>query len=185
MGAISNESGESFVAGFTVTESGVQPRLCLRDPIPELYQAAFLLDEAAVAHLSGQQHVAIELFRRTNSGSLGKIVRDWTESLWGKSSPYVKFQSVLMLLLPFQKSKGSRCECRPGPRNWNYIKGTDSTAGSAASPSSERRCETICMPLIPRLCDGEARMNNSTRPFRPCGFSMITFALTLEEETMN
>jgi hypothetical protein len=95
MGAISSESGESFVAGFTVTEPGAALQTCLRDPIPELYEAAFVLDEAVVAHLSGQKTLAIELFRRTNVGRIGQIVRDWTESLWGKNSPHVKFRAVV------------------------------------------------------------------------------------------
>jgi hypothetical protein len=94
MGAISSESGESFAAGFTVTKPDAELRSCLRDPIPELYEAAFLLDEAVVAHLSGQSQVAIKLFRRTNNSGLGVVVRDWTESLWGKNSPYVKFRAV-------------------------------------------------------------------------------------------
>ena len=91
MGAISSESSEDFIAGFEVTKPGSNLRLCLRDPIPEIYEAAFLLDEAVVAHISGKRALVIELLGRTNTA----VIRDWTESLWGKNSPYVKYRTVL------------------------------------------------------------------------------------------
>ncbi|MEO6785121.1 MAG: HNH endonuclease [Chthoniobacteraceae bacterium] len=62
----------------------------LREPIPEIAEAARYLDEAVTAHLAGRFDLADELIRRTNT----KAIRDWTESLWGTSSPYVQFRDV-------------------------------------------------------------------------------------------
>jgi 5-methylcytosine-specific restriction endonuclease McrA len=61
-------------------------RECLRPPIPEIFQAAHLLDRAATAILSGQQTRAIEYVSKANMPE----VRDWTESLWGSAKKYPK-----------------------------------------------------------------------------------------------
>jgi len=66
-------------------------RSCLRDPIPEIYEAAFYLDEAVIAHLAGRSDLANELIRRADM----PVIREWTESLWGSNSPYVKKSCVL------------------------------------------------------------------------------------------
>jgi 5-methylcytosine-specific restriction endonuclease McrA len=65
-------------------------RRCLRDPIPELFEAARLLDEAVSAHLGGDFKKAAALIKQTNT----QEIRDWTESLWGASSPYVKVRQI-------------------------------------------------------------------------------------------
>jgi hypothetical protein len=65
-------------------------RICLRDPIPEIAEAARYLDEAVSAHLAGRSDLAEELIRRSDMPE----IREWTESLWGKNSPYVKFRAI-------------------------------------------------------------------------------------------
>ena len=55
-------------------------RTCLRDPIPEIAEAARLLNEAASAHLAEKRALADELIRRANMPA----IKEWTESLWGK-----------------------------------------------------------------------------------------------------
>lgn len=65
-------------------------RRCLRPPIPEIADAANLLDEAVTAHLAGRSAVAEELFRRVDL----PVLREWTESLWGANSPHVKPRSM-------------------------------------------------------------------------------------------
>ena len=65
-------------------------RACLRDAIPEIAQAAQWLDEAVTAHLNGQGSLAAELIQRSDMPA----IRDWTESLWGTKSPYVRLCSV-------------------------------------------------------------------------------------------
>jgi hypothetical protein len=63
---------------------------CFREPIPELYQCAAMLRQAASAHLSGLTKEAEQLLRESNSAA----VRQWLDSIWGKSSPYVQVRSV-------------------------------------------------------------------------------------------
>lgn len=65
-------------------------RLFFREPIPEIYDAARYLDEAVSAHLLGRFDRAEELI------SLADIpaIREWTDSLWGKNSPYVQYRPV-------------------------------------------------------------------------------------------
>lgn len=61
-------------------------RFCLRDPIPEIFDAARLLDRAVTAHLTGDTVRAADLFRVTNNPQ----IRDWTESLWGRGGPWTQ-----------------------------------------------------------------------------------------------
>ncbi|MDE1160798.1 MAG: HNH endonuclease [Acidobacteriaceae bacterium] len=56
----------------------------MRTPIPEIAIAAEYLNDAADAHLSGKGEEAARLLIRADMPEL----RDWTESLWGKVSPY-------------------------------------------------------------------------------------------------
>lgn len=65
------------------------PRACLRDPIPEIADAARYLDAAVSAHLAGRRTLADELIRLADMSA----IRDWTESLWGKASPHVNVQT--------------------------------------------------------------------------------------------
>lgn len=61
-------------------------RTCLRDPIPEIFDAARYVDEAVSAHLAGNQKVAAELIRLADMPA----IREWTESLWGKGGPWTR-----------------------------------------------------------------------------------------------
>lgn len=56
-----------------------QPRRCLREPIPEIFEAARFLDDAVSAHLAGDQAMADRLIRAADLPA----IREWTESLWG------------------------------------------------------------------------------------------------------
>lgn len=55
-------------------------RRCLREPIPEIFLAARLLEQAVDAHLRGNEHEASDLYRQADLPA----IRDWTESIWGK-----------------------------------------------------------------------------------------------------
>jgi hypothetical protein len=66
--------------------SGTTDRLCLREPVPSIADAARYLDAAVSAHLSGRPDLAEELIRLADMPE----IREWAESLWGKSSPYVR-----------------------------------------------------------------------------------------------
>lgn len=68
----------------------MQLRSCFRPPIPELLEAAELLDQAVAAHSAGDRATAADLIARTNLPA----IREWTESLWGAKSPYVLPRAV-------------------------------------------------------------------------------------------
>ena len=59
-------------------------RTCLLDPIPELYEAARLLDEAVTAHLAGDYARADRLIRAADL----PVITEWSESLWGPGGPF-------------------------------------------------------------------------------------------------
>ncbi|MFI8747544.1 HNH endonuclease [Pseudomonas sp. NPDC077186] len=63
----------------------VSLKRCFREPIPEIFDAARYLDAAVSAHLNGHSTVAAELFSLANDPK----VWAWTDSIWGKNSPYV------------------------------------------------------------------------------------------------
>jgi len=65
-------------------------RLCLRDPIPEIAEAARLLDEAVSAHIDGEPTEAERLIRAANM----PVIREWLDSVWGANSPYVQYRVV-------------------------------------------------------------------------------------------
>jgi 5-methylcytosine-specific restriction endonuclease McrA len=60
-------------------------RTCFRDPIPEIYEAAMLLDQAVTAHLEEKTELADHLIRRTNT----PVIRAWVESIWGKNTGFL------------------------------------------------------------------------------------------------
>lgn len=65
-------------------------RKCLRDPIPEIWDTAKYLDAAVSAHIEEKYDLAEELIRISDKPEL----REWTESLWGVNSPYVKKRKI-------------------------------------------------------------------------------------------
>ncbi len=65
-------------------------RKCMREPIPEIRDAARILDAAVTAHLLGRRDLAEELIRLADL----PVLRDYTESLWGSNSPYVQYRPV-------------------------------------------------------------------------------------------
>jgi hypothetical protein len=74
----------------------LKPRYCMRDPIPELWSVASILDSAVDAHLLGDQGRVEQLLQDANRSD----VREWTESLWGsaKANPeqwsYRRYRAV-------------------------------------------------------------------------------------------
>jgi hypothetical protein len=62
-------------------EAYFAPRLCMREPIPDLWDVALLLERAADSHLAGDVGRADLLLREANRPA----VREWTESLWGSA----------------------------------------------------------------------------------------------------
>ena len=75
---------------FSMTPNSESLRTCLRDPIPEIFEAARLLDQAVTAHLDHRPDLAEELIISANM----PVIREWTESLWGTNSAYVKVRMI-------------------------------------------------------------------------------------------
>lgn len=61
-----------------------QFRDCLRQPIPDLFWASFVLDKAVLAYTEGKHLLAKELISSTNTGP----IRDYIKSLWGSYNQY-------------------------------------------------------------------------------------------------
>ena len=61
------------------------PRPCFRDPIPEIFEAAQLLNQAVDAHLKGRSTEAGKLLMQADMSK----VRAWLESIWGKGNPEI------------------------------------------------------------------------------------------------
>lgn len=59
-------------------------RYCLREPVPEVFDAARFLDAAVSAHILGQADLAVELILAADLPA----VRAWSNSLWGKGGPF-------------------------------------------------------------------------------------------------
>lgn len=67
-----------------MSENPSSLRTCLRDPIPEIFDAARYLADAVTAHGVGQHALADELIRLADIPA----INEWSESLWGKGGPH-------------------------------------------------------------------------------------------------
>lgn len=64
---------------------------CFRVPIPEIFEAASLLDFAAAAHLRGDSATADQALRAADMSVIG----EWLDSIWlGRNEPYRPVRSV-------------------------------------------------------------------------------------------
>ena len=83
-------------------------RLCLREPIPEIFEAARLFQQADVAHRSGDRGQATEFIRQADMPA----IRKWCDGLWGQQrqcgSAYVELRARFGQLAAARK----RCEQR-------------------------------------------------------------------------
>jgi len=75
----------------TQAEDPTTGRIYLREPIPEIFDAARYLDAATSAHIQGKSDLVEGLIRIADM----PVIREWTESLWGKKSPYVLYRPVI------------------------------------------------------------------------------------------
>ncbi len=65
-------------------------RNCFCPPISDIQEAARLLDAAVTAHLKGRRDLASELLQLANMRSIW----EWTDSIWGKNSPFTQYHPV-------------------------------------------------------------------------------------------
>ena len=74
-----------------MTESNAKIlRTCLREAIPEIFEAAKYLNDAVSAHLIGRSDLAEELIRVADM----RAIRDWSESLWGKNKTHRNIRMI-------------------------------------------------------------------------------------------
>ncbi len=85
---MAERNGNQAQPGTSESSSGL--RQCFRTPVPEIALAARLLDDAVTAHLLGHASIAEQLIRMANL----REISDWTDSIWGKASPYVRYRKV-------------------------------------------------------------------------------------------
>jgi hypothetical protein len=94
------ESQAADYGGGDVTkgEWPTEPRLCFAAPIPEIFEAARLLDQAVSAHLQGDFSGADRLVRDADIRTIG----DWLDPIWLRRSALVKSRRVdgLPVILP-------------------------------------------------------------------------------------
>lgn len=66
-------------------------RDCFRDPIPEIFEAAAILADAASAHLRGDRGTADELLRAADM----PIIGEWLDTIWmGQNNAYRAIRKV-------------------------------------------------------------------------------------------
>ncbi len=65
-------------------------RICFREAIPEIAEAARLLDGAVSAHLRGRSDLARELICLADI----PVIADWVESILGSKSSHVQYRDV-------------------------------------------------------------------------------------------
>jgi 5-methylcytosine-specific restriction endonuclease McrA len=80
---------------------------CLREPIPEIFDAARCLDAAVVAHLAGDRVETERLIRVADDPRIAQ----WTESLWGRGGPWMQLPRPVPDPPPYLKRNA-----RPLPR---------------------------------------------------------------------
>jgi hypothetical protein len=67
-----------------MTDHPSELKLCLRQPIQAIFDAASYLDDAVTAHLAENFTLADKLIRLADIPA----ITEWTESLWGKGGPH-------------------------------------------------------------------------------------------------
>jgi len=63
---------------------------CIREPIPEIAEAAIYLNDAVTNHFLGDHDKAAKLIKKSDMPT----IREWTESIWGARSPYIKLRTI-------------------------------------------------------------------------------------------
>jgi len=109
-------------------------RRCFREPIPEIFRAAELLDNAASAHLARDTAEAVRLIHETDVPA----IRAWTESIWGKRDPSIHMICDQLAPLPHLTLAE-----RPRPRM------PDATTRSKVIARDGLHCRFCGIPVIP------------------------------------
>lgn len=182
----------------------IEMRRCLLDPIPEIFEAAKLLDQAVDAHLSGDRTTASKLIASTNQD----IIREWTEAMWGgfnpdihhirnipNSPPILAKADRVPARMPSKTEKqamvdrdGSYCRfCGIpviDPSLRNAIKDEYPEALRWGHKNTEQHAAFQCMWLqfdhvLPHSRGGDNSLSNVVITCAPCNFSRMHY--TIEE----
>jgi hypothetical protein len=65
-------------------------RKCFREPIPEIFESAQLLEQALRAHIENDYEQAKKLFIEADN----QLIKIWVESVIGKNSPYIQYRKT-------------------------------------------------------------------------------------------
>jgi len=65
-----------------------QTRISFREPVPEIFDAARMLDAAVSAYQTGHRMLASQLVEAAKIPAVG----EWGYSIWGAKSPYIQLQ---------------------------------------------------------------------------------------------
>lgn len=115
---------------------GLPPRRCLREPIPELFAAAELLDEAARRHLAGDGEGAGAALRAADM----PVIAAWTESLWGRKTAAIhRYREVPGM--PAEVAKEERDPVRHLPKD-------DPALAAAVIARDGHRCRYCGIPVV-------------------------------------
>lgn len=192
------------VWGQPVTaESSLTLRSCLRRPIPEINDAARLLDAAVTAHQLGRRDLAEDLLRLADM----PVIREWSESLWGSKSPYLLLRSVpnapttlprdqrVELRMPTSEEKeklhardGCRCRfcgipvIRSEVRKKMHLTYPDAVPWGRKNSEQHAAFQAMWMQydhVLPHAKGGTNDLSNVVISCAPCNFGRMEF--TLEE----
>lgn len=156
-------------------------RYCLREPIPEIFDAACYLDAAVSAHLIGKKKIAEELFELANC----KVVWQWLDEVWGANSAYVQYRPIPDA--PPTLPKALRVDERmPTAAEKKAIHDRDGYhCRFCGIPVIRRGVRQLISAQYPqRPCHGVKLTILSTPHFKPCGHNTIISYPMPEEETV-
>jgi 5-methylcytosine-specific restriction endonuclease McrA len=172
-------------------------RACLREPIPETFEAAKHLDDAVTAHLEGCRDVADELIRRANMPA----IRDWVESIWGKNTGFLPKRDAVSahtdvrvkerMPTPAQKREllrrdGYHCRFCGIPVIRTEIRKRIHAVYSDALPWGRKNIEQHAAfqamwvqydHLVPHSSSGTNDLNNIVITCGPCNFGRMHYSL--------
>lgn len=172
-------------------------RRCFREPIPKLMDAARYLDAAVTAHLDGHAALAAELFALANDPE----VREWTESLWGKGSPYVRVRRLppvepatrVTARMPnrgqvamIHARDGFHCRfcgvpvIRPEVRKKASALYPDAVGWAGSNLSQHAAFQALWAQydhVVPHSCGGTNELENLVLTCAPCNFGKMSYRL--------
>jgi 5-methylcytosine-specific restriction endonuclease McrA len=172
-------------------------RTCLRDPIPEIFEAAKFLDDAVTAHLDGRRDVADALIRRANMPA----IREWVESIWGKNTGFLPKRDAKSIEkqlrvkermpTPAQKAEllrrdGYHCRFCGIPVIRTEIRRRIHAVYPEALPWGRRNAEQHAAfqamwvqydHLVPHAGSGTNDLNNIVITCGPCNFGRMNYSL--------